>query len=70
MSLNASKSRLVAVTKELSLQWDETKHHWKDAKSQEFEHRYLEELFLNVDRAVTAIEKLNGLLNQVRSDCE
>jgi hypothetical protein len=70
MSLNASKARLVAITKELSNRWDETKNYWRDAKSQEFEQRYMTELFANVDRTVTVMEKLNELLTKVRNDCE
>lgn len=70
MSLSGSKNRLVAITNELSNRWDETKNYWRDAKSQEFEQRYLVELFANVDRTVTVMEKLNELLTKVRNDCE
>ena len=70
MSLSGSKNRLVAVTKELSNRWDETKNYWRDAKSQEFEQRYMLELFANVDKTVTVMEKLHELLTKVRNDCE
>ena len=70
MSLSGSKNRLVAITKELSNRWDETKNYWRDAKSQEFEQRYMIELFANVDKTVTVMEKLNELLTKVRNDCE
>ena len=70
MSLGGNKSRLVGVTKELKLKWDETKVYWRDAKSREFEHRYIQELLVHVDRTVTVIEKLDELLKKVRSDCE
>ena len=70
MNLGGSKSRLVAITKELSLRWEDTKHHWRDGKSQEFEQRYMAELFANVDKTVTVMEKLNEVLNKVRRDCE
>ena len=70
MSLNASKARLVAITKELSNRWDETKNYWRDAKSQEFEQRYMIELFANVDRTVTVMDKLNEVVTKVRNDCE
>ena len=70
MSLNASKARLVAITKELSNRWDETKNYWRDAKSQEFEQRYMSELFANVDKTVTVMDKLNELLTKVKNDCE
>ena len=55
MSLSASRNRLVAITKELRTRWDETKNAWRDAKSQEFERRYLSELYANVDRTVTVM---------------
>jgi hypothetical protein len=70
MSLSASRSRLAAITKELSLRWEETRQYWKDAQSQEFAHRYMEELLARVDKTATVIEKLDGLLTKVRSDCE
>lgn len=70
MSLSGSKSRIVGVTKELSLRWAETKDDWRDAKCQEFEKRYMQELFARVDRAVLVIEKLDEVLAKVRKDCE
>ena len=70
MSLSGSKNRLVAITNELSNRWDETKNYWRDAKSQEFEQRYMSELFANVDKTVTVMDKLNELLTKVKNDCE
>jgi ribosome-binding factor A len=70
MSLSGSKNRLVAVTKELSNRLDETKNYWRDAKAQEFEQRYMLELFANVDKTITVMEKLNELVTKVRNDCE
>ena len=70
MNLSGNKSRLAATTKELMLRWDETRNYWRDAKSQEFEHQYLLELRIQVDKAVTVIEKLDELLKKVRSECE
>jgi hypothetical protein len=70
MSLSAQKSRLVAITKELSLKWDQTKDYWQDAKSLEFEKKYMEELLASVDKAVSVIEQLDRLVTKVRKDCE
>ena len=70
MNLSGSKNRLIAITKELSNRWEDTKNHWRDAKSQEFEQRYMTELFANVDKTVTVMEKLNEILTKVRNDCE
>lgn len=70
MNLNADKSRLVGVTKELALQWAQTKNAWRDSKSAEFEKKYLDELFRYVNKTVVVIEKLDELFKKVRSDCE
>ena len=70
MSLHASRARLVALTKDLSRQWAETKEHWHDAKCLEFEQTYLVDLWASVDHAVTTIEQLEQLSRKIRSDCE
>jgi hypothetical protein len=70
MNFSGNKSRLVGVTKELALQWEQTKNYWHDTKSAEFEHRYMEELIVGVDRTVMVIEKLDELLKKVKKDCE
>ena len=68
--MKASGARLEAITKELRLQWQQTKEHWADAKCLEFEHRFLEELFVSVDRSVAAIEQLDKLITKIKQDCE
>ncbi|MCB1234696.1 MAG: hypothetical protein KDM91_06465 [Verrucomicrobiae bacterium] len=70
MSVNASRSRLAAVTKELGVHWRNTRERWRDAKSEEFERRYLEELFESVNSSLTVMEKLDNLIHKVRKDCE
>jgi hypothetical protein len=62
--------KLATVTKELSYQWQQTKEYWNDAKSEEFERKYIEELLSNVDRAVAVIDELDKLVGKIRSDCE
>ena len=68
--MNARGTRLGAITKELWNQWQQTKEHWKDAKSNEFEHKYLEELVANVDKTVMVIEQLDKLIGKIKKDCE
>ncbi len=70
MSMSASRMRLTGITKEVLLKWQQTKEYWQDAKSQEFEKKYLEELEASVDKAVSVIEQLDRLVTKVRSDCE
>ena len=68
--MSAGGSRLEGLTKDLRAQWFQTKEYWSDAKSQEFEHKYLEELFASVDRAVLVIEQLDKLISKIKKDCE
>jgi hypothetical protein len=70
MNLSGNKSRLVGLTRDLTNRWSETKLHWRDAKSEEFERRYLAELSASVGRTVLIVEKLDELLKKVRSECE
>lgn len=70
MSINANGSRLETITRELFLQWQQTKDYWKDTKSQEFERQYLEELLASVGAAVTVIGKVDKLVTKIKSDCE
>jgi tRNA uridine 5-carbamoylmethylation protein Kti12 len=70
MNLSGNKGRLAGLTKEIFLRWDETKNHWRDAKSGEFEQRHMTELAANVDRTLIILDKLEAVLKKVRSDCE
>jgi hypothetical protein len=70
MSASGSQGRLTGVTKQLVNRWGETKYYWRDEKSAEFERKYLQELFIGVNKALTVIEKLDELLKKVRTDCE
>jgi hypothetical protein len=63
-------SRLNGVTKDLYLQWHQARETWRDAKSEEFEQKYLEELWSTVDKTIGVIEQLDQLLARIRKDCE
>ena len=68
--MTGNASRLLALTKALSAQWDETRGQWRDGRSQEFERHYLEPLWAGVDRALPVMEQLDQLMKKIRSDCE
>ena len=70
MSLGVSKTRLAALTRELSNNWKQTKDYWQDAKSEEFERHYIEPLVSNVEKALTVIEELDKVVARIRRDCE
>jgi len=70
MSLSSARGRLAGVTRDLSLKWDDTKNYWRDGKSQEFEQRFMRELFAEVNQSQLAMEKLDELLCKIRNHCE
>jgi hypothetical protein len=70
MSISANGKVIVAATKDLSLRWTATKECWQDAKSEEFERIYFDELLSSVDKAAEVFDQLDRLVAKVRSDCE
>jgi len=68
--MNANGARLEAITRELWLQWQQTKQYWADDKSREFEQKYLQELVQSVDKSVAVIEQLDKLISRIKRDCE
>jgi len=70
MSLNASKSRLAALTKDLAARWRETREDWRDDRAREFEQRYMDDLLSSVTTALNSLDNLEKVLNRIRDDCE
>ena len=70
MSMSSNRGRLLMITKELVLRWEETKETWTDGKSMEFEAKYIQELITSVDSAATVIDQLDKLVSKIRRDCE
>jgi hypothetical protein len=70
MSIHGSRARLLALTKDLQGRWEMTRDSWNDAKAQEFESQYLDELLAGVNRSVSDLESLDRLLQQIHADCE
>ena len=68
--MSANGKTVVALTKQVAVAWDETRQHWRDNKSEEFEKRFLSELIMSVDRAAPVFDALEKVLNRVRNDCE
>jgi len=68
--MNANGSRLEGITRDLWNQWLSTQEYWQDAKSHEFQQKYLEELLAGVNKAVGVIEQLDKVINKIKRDCE
>jgi hypothetical protein len=70
MNTRATAANLAQAAKDLSIAWQRTKESWHDAKSVEFETRFLEPLPGYIARSAAAIEELDAVLRKVKADCE
>jgi hypothetical protein len=70
MSTQGNAANLTQAARLLNLEWEKTKGYWRDARSQEFEQKYLEELPSQITATTAAMEEMDALLKKVRSDCE
>ncbi len=70
MSTRASASALAQTLKDFILHWQDTRHYWRDAKSAEFEHKYLEKLPGYVQTTRNVLEEMDSILAKLKHDCE
>ena len=70
MSTQGASSQLEAAWRDLAAAWQSTSDDWRDAKSTEFEARYLENLPGLIGSARQAMEDIDILLRKMHHDCE
>lgn len=70
MSVRAAGNVMAAASKQLWRKWEDARHDWRDAKADEFEHKYLVELQATVDRAGIVLNQIEKILTQAREECE
>ena len=65
-----SSSNLHQSYKDFAVAWEETRSHWRDVKSHEFEDKFLKELPGQIAQVKNVMDELDHLLRKVRYDCE
>ena len=70
MSIAANKARLRTITRDLAAEWRTTRGLWHDAKAQQFEREYMDELYAGVENATGVISQLDDIVRRIRRDCE
>lgn len=68
--MSAAGTRLSSISKELHLKWEQTRESWNDSRAQEFDSKYMQELFAQCDRSLDVIANLEKLLARIRKECE
>ena len=61
---------LIQIARELNERWLATTVHWRDAKAQDFEKRYMEPVPSLVTKTSAAMNELEIILKKIRKDCE
>jgi len=70
MSIVANKARLRTITRDLATEWRTTRENWRDAKAQQFERDYMDELYAGVENATGVISQLDEIVRRIKKDCE
>lgn len=70
MSVGVSRAKLLGAVKDLQLRWGRVRELWDDEAAAHVQEKIVEPLEPRVRAAVTAMEKMNGILNKIRSDCQ
>lgn len=70
MNIRANSTALTTLTRELIARWEQTRETWRDARAEEFERKYIDELIASVDSVAPVIEELGGIVGKLRNDCE
>ena len=60
--------RLQRDTKKLKDKWMDTKTHWQDKTSAEFEQKYLAPLLLNLKLALAAVYELSDTMDEAQRE--
>ena len=70
MSIDASASRIAALTRDLEARWNQTREFWADHRSRDFEQKYLRELFSSVNVLTAAAQELDKIMARIKKDCD
>lgn len=66
----AASSNLETSTRDLLIAWDRANEQWRDAKSQQFLHTFIEPVPDLVLQAREAMGQLEAILRKIKHDCE
>jgi hypothetical protein len=68
--MSAAATNLESCTRDLLVAWDRAREQWRDAKSQQFGHTFVEPLPELVSQARDAMGHMEILLRKIKNDCE
>ena len=69
-NLTAGAARLREALETLEIAWDETKLHWDDPSSRNFDENHLQPIGPQVRAALDAISRMQQIVASAQRDCE
>lgn len=69
MGLQDGRGRIARAAKDLSTAWSSAKHEWRDANAQRLEEQLISQLDQRVKMAITAMDQMFLLAEQIKREC-
>jgi hypothetical protein len=70
MSLSAGRYQLANALKALKLEWESTENVWRDQVRKDFAETYFEPLVTRLASVLTAMDRMDQALGQMKQDCD
>jgi hypothetical protein len=70
MSLSAGRFQLSNAFKSLKLEWDSTDNVWRDQVRKDFAEAHFEPLETRLAAVLSAMDRLDQALGQMKRDCD
>jgi hypothetical protein len=70
MGLQEGRGQLGKLHKDLQLRWHEARMNWDDDQARRFEARYLDPMERDLRSAISAMDDMAALINQIKNDCQ
>ncbi len=70
MSLSTGRYQLANAFKSLKLEWESTENAWRDQVRKDFAETYFEPLATRMASVLTAMDRMDQSLAQMKQDCE
>ena len=67
---NAASAKLEVSIRDLLVAWAHSREQWRDGKSQQFGHTFIEPLPEVVAQGREAMNQLDSILRKIKNDCE
>ncbi|MGA2581673.1 MAG: hypothetical protein ABSG31_00235 [Tepidisphaeraceae bacterium] len=70
MGMHEGRARLGKSMRQLMARWAATRMQWNDANAENFETQHLAPLEADLRLALTAMDQMSQILQQIKKDCE